>query len=102
MRRRASRIRAACRVSVRRHAGDGNVHVGVSLADLPASGADSVERVVYGIVREMGGPIAAEHGIGALKRPFPGYARSTAEIAVMRAMKAAFDPLGMLNPGKAL
>lgn len=89
-------------MSVRRHAGDGNVHVGVSLADLPASGADSVERVVYGIVREMGGPIAAEHGIGALKWPFPGYARSTAEIAVMRAMKAAFDPLGMLNPGKAL
>lgn len=84
------------------HVGDGNVHVGVSLADLPAHGADSVERAVYGVVREMGGSISAEHGIGVHKRPFLAYSRSAAEIGVMRAMKAALDPLGILNPGKVL
>lgn len=84
------------------HVGDGNVHVGVSLADLPAHGADGVERVVYEIVRAMGGSISAEHGIGVLKRPYLGYSRSAAEIGVMRAMKNALDPLGILNPGKVL
>ncbi|WP_226383421.1 FAD-binding oxidoreductase [Burkholderia mayonis] len=84
------------------HVGDGNVHVGVSLADLPAHGADGVERVVYEIVRAMGGSISAEHGIGVLKRPYLGYSRSAAEIGVMRAMKSALDPLGILNPGKVL
>ncbi|AJY41024.1 FAD-binding oxidoreductase [Burkholderia humptydooensis] len=84
------------------HVGDGNVHVGVSLADLPVHGADRVERAVYEIVRERGGSISAEHGIGVLKRPFLGYSRSAAEIGVMRTMKAALDPLGILNPGKVL
>ncbi|AJX33345.1 Uncharacterized FAD-linked oxidoreductase Rv2280 [Burkholderia oklahomensis] len=84
------------------HVGDGNVHVAVSLADLPAHGADGVERVVYEIVRAMGGSISAEHGIGVLKRPYLGYSRSAAEIGVMRAMKNALDPLGILNPGKVL
>lgn len=77
------------------HVGDGNVHVGVPLADSPAYGANSVERAVYEIAREMGGSISAKHGIGRLKRPFLGYSRSAAEIGVMRTMKGALDPLGI-------
>ncbi|ABC39519.1 FAD-linked oxidase C-terminal domain-containing protein [Burkholderia thailandensis] len=84
------------------HVGDGNVHVGVPLADSPAYGANSVERAVYEIAREMGGSISAKHGIGRLKRPFLGYSRSAAEIGVMRTMKGALDPLGISKLGKAL
>ncbi|MCS6481764.1 oxidoreductase [Burkholderia thailandensis] len=78
------------------------MHVGVPLADSPAYGANSVERAVYEIAREMGGSISAKHGIGRLKRPFLGYSCSAAEIGVMRTMKGALGPLGISKPGKAL
>ena len=84
------------------HIGDSNVHLGVSLADLPAHGEAAVDAVVYGMVRELGGSISAEHGIGQLKRPWLGHSRSAAEIDLMRRIKTALDPSGMLNPGKVL
>ncbi|MDN8049076.1 FAD-binding oxidoreductase [Burkholderia multivorans] len=86
------------------HVGDGNVHIGVSLAattDADAD-ADEIDRRTYAIVREMGGSVSAEHGIGVLKRDYLAHTRSDAEIALMRTLKAALDPGGILNPGKVL
>jgi FAD/FMN-containing dehydrogenase len=53
-------------------------------------------------VRRIGGSISAEHGIGTLKRAYLGHSRSAAEIEVMRRIKAALDPKGILNPGKVI
>ncbi|WP_249206351.1 FAD-binding oxidoreductase [Burkholderia multivorans] len=84
------------------HVGDGNVHIGVSLAATTDADADEIDRRVYAIVREMGGSVSAEHGIGVLKRDYLAHTRSDAEIALMRTLKAALDPGGILNPGKVL
>jgi FAD/FMN-containing dehydrogenase len=71
---------------------------------VPSAGAaqpsHAVDQVVYGIVRSLGGTISAEHGIGLVKKPFLSFTRSPEEIALMRRLKAAMDPLDLLNPGK--
>ena len=64
--------------------------------------AHEMDEIVYGEVRRIGGSISAEHGIGTLKRAYLGYSRSAAEIDVMRRIKAALDPKGILNPGKVI
>jgi FAD/FMN-containing dehydrogenase len=84
------------------HIGDSNVHIGVSVAELPGGGAHQVDEIVYGVVREMGGSVSAEHGIGQLKRPFLGHTRSPEEIELMHKVKHALDPRCILNPGKVL
>lgn len=85
------------------HAGDGNLHI---VTDQPEPGQEDathkVEALVYDLVREFGGSISAEHGIGTLKRDFLAHSRSAAEISTMRRIKHALDPLGILNPGKLL
>jgi len=55
---------------------------------------------VYGPLGNLGGSISAEHGIGLEKKPYLAVCRSGNEIAAMRALKSAFDPEGILNPGK--
>jgi FAD/FMN-containing dehydrogenase len=57
---------------------------------------------VLGIVGQLGGSISAEHGVGTDKLAYLGLTRSDAEIAVMRRIKRALDPNGILNPGKLL
>jgi FAD/FMN-containing dehydrogenase len=84
------------------HIGDSNLHIGVSVAELGPEEVHLVDEVVYAVVREMHGSISAEHGIGQLKRPFLGYSRTPEEIALMRIVKRALDPRGILNPGKVL
>ena len=84
------------------HVGDSNLHVAVALPDGTEDKGHAVDDIAYGIVRDLGGSISAEHGIGTLKRAWLGHSRSPAEIAAMRAIKTALDDRGILNPGKVL
>jgi FAD/FMN-containing dehydrogenase len=87
------------------HVGDGNVHINImkpeamDTADFlrACHGADEV---LFELVRRHRGSISAEHGIGLLKKPFLGFSRSPAELELFGALKRAFDPRGLLNPGK--
>ncbi|MBA2497645.1 MAG: FAD-binding oxidoreductase, partial [Acidimicrobiia bacterium] len=82
------------------HVADGNVHVNVT--GVGGDDEAAVEDVVLGLAAALGGSISAEHGIGTAKRVHLHLSRSPAEIAAMRAVKAALDPAGILNPGALL
>ncbi len=85
------------------HVGDGNIHVNFMLdpADADAmAAARRAERALFEGVVALEGSISGEHGIGFAKLPFVGLELSEVEIALQRRVKAAFDPLGILNPGK--
>lgn len=86
------------------HAGDGNLHVNLLRGDLPEEvwneRRDAAEEELFRAVRSVGGQITGEHGVGWVQRRFLPLALGDAEIALSRAVKAAFDPLGILNPGK--
>lgn len=85
------------------HLGDGNLHLAVTVP--PAEYArlrPQVEELVYRPLAAIGGSISAEHGIGLEKKPWLGVSRSPAEIELMRTLKRALDPQGILNPGKLL
>lgn len=82
------------------HIGDSNLHICVSAPYGPGETAHTLDEIVYGVVRDFGGSISAEHGIGTLKKDFLPCSRSPAEIGLMRALKTALDPKGLLNPGK--
>ena len=89
------------------HVGDGNLHFnltqtkGVEGARLLARAAE-VRRAVHELVREFGGSFSAEHGIGRLKVAELERYASPVELQLMRAVKQAFDPRGIMNPGKVL
>jgi glycolate dehydrogenase FAD-linked subunit len=85
------------------HAGDGNIHVNIMVnPDDPdeIARAHEAEPVLFRAVVAMEGSISGEHGIGFSKMPFVPLELSPDEIALMKRVKAAFDPLGILNPGK--
>ena len=84
------------------HIGDGNIHLSGWAGGTMDAVAHEMDEIVYGEVRRIGGSISAEHGIGTLKRAYLGHSRSAAEIDVMRRIKAALDPKGILNPGKVI
>ena len=89
------------------HMGDGNIHFnleqpeGMAAADFLARDHDIMDAVGE-VVRDLDGSFSAEHGVGRLK-PYmmPGW-RGGAELDAMRRIKAAFDPAGLMNPGKVL
>jgi FAD/FMN-containing dehydrogenase len=86
------------------HIGDGNMHMVVWVPGVPLEQQpkEAMDEVIYGLVREFGGTVSAEHGIGTAKKRWLGHARSPEEIALMRTIKAALDPTSLLNPGKVL
>jgi FAD/FMN-containing dehydrogenase len=89
------------------HLGDGNLHYNVAPPDGISNDAflvnqDKVNRVVHDSVVSFGGSISAEHGIGALKRDELAHYKPAVELNMMRAIKAALDPLGIMNPGKVI
>ena len=87
------------------HAGDGNVHVNV-IKDMPTEQWKSIKTAVsekmYKAALNLGGSITGEHGIGLTRKEFLPLAADEAQIALMRKIKAAFDPGQILNPGKIL
>ena len=83
------------------HLAEGNVHVNLPGArSFDTDGA--VSDAVLGLVASLGGSISAEHGIGRAKRRWLHLGRGTADIAAMRAVKQALDPVGLLSPGRVL
>jgi FAD/FMN-containing dehydrogenase len=87
------------------HIGDGNLHVNVlkpgGLADAEfIAQCEHVTKLLAATLKEHGGSISAEHGIGLVKRPYLDSTRGAAEIALMRGVRKVFDPNGVLNPGK--
>jgi FAD/FMN-containing dehydrogenase len=80
------------------HLGDGNLHLIIGVGDAEARHA--VEDVVYGALEGRSGSVSAEHGIGLEKRRYLPLSRSASEIEIMRQLKRALDPRGILNPGK--
>jgi FAD/FMN-containing dehydrogenase len=83
------------------HVGDGNLHYNVGDAALIARRAE-VNRIVYDEVAALGGSISAEHGLGQLKREEITRHKDPLELELMRAVKRALDPQGLMNPGKVL
>ncbi|GEJ58281.1 FAD-binding oxidoreductase [Anaeromyxobacter diazotrophicus] len=83
------------------HAGDGNLHANVLFdreEDRPRVEA-AVGEILHAAV-DMGGTITGEHGVGLAKRDYLVYEQGEAQVALQRRLKAVFDPLGIMNPGK--
>jgi len=90
------------------HMGDGNIHYNISMLDAALNQAfiqqreHEVNRIVYEVVRELEGSIAAEHGVGQMKREEITHYKSELEMELMRSVKRTFDPHGLMNPGKVI
>ena len=84
------------------HLGDGNLHLSITSGRAMPELADPISEAVYADLAAMGGSFSAEHGIGVDKLDELARYASPAKLAMMRAVKAAFDPQGIMNPGKVL
>ena len=87
------------------HIGDGNLHLNIlkpenlQIEEFKER-CNEVSTDIFDAIKTLGGSVSAEHGVGTLKAPYLGYSKSDSEIDAMRAIKAIFDPDGILNPGK--
>jgi FAD/FMN-containing dehydrogenase len=87
------------------HLGDGNLHYNLAAPEGVAAEAflgntARANRIVYDLVAAHGGSVSAEHGVGQQKRDELVRYKSAVELDLMRAVKSALDPAGILNPGK--
>jgi len=88
------------RIVIFGHLGDGNLHLGVSVGDGSLATRQAVEKIVYQRLEQSNGSVSAEHGIGLEKKDYLSYSRTSNEINLMKTLKQALDPKGILNPGK--
>ncbi len=101
------RLAPTARLVAYGHLGDGNLHFNVTV---PVGGdgkqflasAPAINEAIHDLIAEYRGSISAEHGIGRLKREELEHYKSSAELEVMRAVKQALDPNGIMNPGKVV
>jgi FAD/FMN-containing dehydrogenase len=86
------------------HIGDSNLHVCIHVPGTTAETfpEPAIKDCLYGLLREYKGSVSAEHGVGTHKKKYLPYSRSPEEIALMRTLKTALDPQGILNPGRVL
>ena len=82
------------------HMGDGNLHLFVSCGNDDTSTRHRVEEIIYKPLQEIDGSITGEHGIGLEKKSWLHLSRTAEEIQLMKTIKKAFDPKGILNRGK--
>jgi len=80
------------------HAGDGNVHLGIFQPDEQKRG-DTIDRI-FDLGQRLGGVVSAEHGIGVAKKKYFQKREDPAKLALLRRIKQAFDPNGIMNPGR--
>ena len=102
------RLHPGCRLVNFGHLGDGNLHynvqapAGLPAADFLAQHEAAVNACVYDAVGAHGGSISAEHGIGVLKRDELAHRQDPTALSLMRRLKSALDPQGVLNPGRVV
>lgn len=84
------------------HLADSNIHVNVMAGPAGAKMRKKVEKLVYGVVSELGGSISAEHGIGRAKASYLHLTRSSEELQLMAEIKKTLDPKNILSPGRVL
>ena len=96
------------RLSLYGHIGDGNLHLnllppaGVGIDTFRAGSAEALTLCVHDLAATLGGSFSAEHGVGILKAPDLARYKSPTARALMRTLKQALDPHGIMNPGKML
>lgn len=88
------------------HAGDGNLHVNIIRGELDDHAWEIqlpiAIRELFGLVVSLGGTLSGEHGIGLVQKEYMDIAFNATQLDLMRGIKKAFDPLGIMNPGKVL
>lgn len=96
------RIDSGFKTFVVSHLGDGNIHYVVSASQSDPALKNAIMEKVEDIVLSLGGSFSAEHGIGLTKLPSMARRKDPVALETMRKIKAAFDPNGIMNPGKVL
>ena len=82
------------------HVADGNIHFMIGKENLDLNLKKEIDHCIYDGLKEIGGSVSAEHGIGTHKKDYLELCRTPEEISLMRSLKTFMDPKGLLNPGK--
>ena len=82
------------------HVADGNIHFIIGKKENNYKIIEAINEVIYRPLKEVGGSVSAEHGIGIHKKAYLATSRSKEEIDMMKTLKLTFDPLNILNPGR--